>query len=106
VKFQTYGVATPGQIERAPLIATVLPSAQLAALGARNGLARGFGNQHQTSITLDRDQDNAPVLTLPPSDTTIGSYLDPDAIAISRRPEEGLTRWASQQADTLEGDHR
>jgi hypothetical protein len=65
VDSEPHGVATPRQIEWTPLIVTVLPSTQLATLGARNGLARGFGNQHQTPIALDNDQDDAPVLTLP-----------------------------------------
>jgi hypothetical protein len=65
VKLQAHSVATPGKIERASLKPTVLPSTQLATLGARNGPARGFGNEDQTSIALDNDQHDAPVLTLP-----------------------------------------
>jgi hypothetical protein len=81
-------VATPGKIERASLKPTVLPSTQLATPGARNGPARGFGNEGQTSIALDNDQDDAPVLTLPPRGMTIGTNLDAHASAISRQPEE------------------
>ena len=80
-------MATPGKIERASLKPTVLPSTQLATLGARNGHACGFSNEDQTSIALDNDQDDAPVLTLPTVRHDHGTNLNAHASAISRRPE-------------------
>jgi hypothetical protein len=71
-----------------PLVRAVLTTAQFTALRARCGLPRGFGNEHKTAIVLDNDQHDAPVLTLPASALTIGTWLDADASAISRAPEE------------------
>ena len=53
------------QIERAPKVVVVLATAQLTALWTRNSLARTFGNQYQTPVALDNDQNDVPVLVLP-----------------------------------------
>src|SRR5712691_2213372 len=55
-------LAAPRLIERATLVASVQPSAQLTALGTRNAHARWFGNKNQTSVALDDDQDDAPAV--------------------------------------------
>src|SRR5262249_47703464 len=65
VDSQTYGVAAPGQVEWASKVPAVLAQTQLATLRARHRFARRFGNEDQTAIALDNDQDDAPVLTLP-----------------------------------------
>ena len=64
VDSQTHGVTAPGQIERAPVVATVLPPTQFATLRARNSLTRRFDNQDQTAVALDDDQDDAPLVRL------------------------------------------
>jgi hypothetical protein len=65
VDSQTYGVAAPGQVERVSKVPAVLAPTQLATRRARHRFARRFGNEDQTAIALDNDQDDAPVLTLP-----------------------------------------
>jgi hypothetical protein len=56
--------AAPRQVQWVPIVPTVLPSAQLTTLRARNSDARGLDHQHQTAITLDNDQNDAPALRL------------------------------------------
>jgi hypothetical protein len=75
VNTQAHGVAAPGQVKRSPKIAAVLTSAQFAAFRARNGLACGFGDQHQAPIELNDDQDDLPVLRSPA--TRLGHRLPP-----------------------------
>jgi hypothetical protein len=53
------------------LVATMLPSTQLTALRTRDGQARGLDNEHQISVVLDDDQDDAPTLRLFPSELAI-----------------------------------
>jgi hypothetical protein len=72
---QAHGFAAPGQIERPPKISAVLPSTQLAALRAWNGRACWFGDEHQTAITLDGNQDHAPVINYWP--TRFGHRFSP-----------------------------
>src|SRR6266567_586687 len=45
-----HDLAAPGQIQWVPHVATVLPSAQLTTLRARNSDARGLDHENQTAI--------------------------------------------------------
>jgi len=55
VDTQTYGVAAPGQIERASKVTAVLAPTQLATLRAWHRFARRFGKEEQTAIALNND---------------------------------------------------
>ena len=53
-------VAAPREIQRAPLIPTVLSAAWLTTLRTRNACSRWLNNKDETPIPFDDDQDDAP----------------------------------------------
>jgi len=59
-----HDLAAPWQIQRVPLVAAVLPPAQLTTPWTRDYDARGFDDKHQTSVALDNDKDDAPAFQL------------------------------------------
>jgi hypothetical protein len=48
-------LATPGEIERVPIVVTVLPPTQFTTLRTRHGQPGGFDDQDQTAVTFDND---------------------------------------------------
>jgi hypothetical protein len=56
VDAHAHGFATPGQIERMPLVSAVLPTSQYTAARTRHGCAPGLDDQDQAVVAFDDNQ--------------------------------------------------
>jgi hypothetical protein len=81
-------LATPGKVEWATNIATVLPATQLTALRTRHQRSCWLDHKDQAAIALDHDQDDYPTWRLGLKRPAIVLLHESHASAISCPPEE------------------